>query len=337
MKLLLGLIFATIFLSGCSKNEINEFNYFYFDTPISVSIYDKASSETDFKKAENEINLLLVKFENLFSQNISDSLINKLNSNDVTKVDQYLLDALNNSIKYCKLTNGVYDPTAGKLIELWSINENDIVPNESSINQVINDIDCTKIYIENDLVKLNSNTSINLGSVVKGLASDEIGKILKNNNVENAIINLGGNVATLGRKTSNQKFQVGIADPRYEELGGTNEPVISFEIENQSLITSGVYERFFLKDDIYYHHILNANTGQPQRNGLSSVSIISDSGIDADSLSTAAFLLGKDEGMKLIKQLKLKAVFITEQNEIFLSEKMDYKLLNDEFEVIVYE
>ena len=134
--------------------------------------------------------------------------------------------------------------------------------------------------------------------------------------MKHALINLGGNVLALGTKLDGSDYNIGIQKP-FDESGN---PVTSVRISDQSVVTSGIYQRYFKKDGTIYHHILDPATGYPCKNNLYSVTIITDSSLTADALSTTCFLLGYDRGMKLIDQLdNVDAVFITDDNEIHYS------------------
>ena len=135
--------------------------------------------------------------------------------------------------------------------------------------------------------------------------------------MKHALINLGGNVLALGTKLDGSDYNIGIQKP-FDESG---EPITSVKISDQSVVTSGIYQRYFQQDGKLYHHILDPKTGYPCENSLYSVSIITDSSLTADALSTTCFLLGYEKGMELINQLDdTDAIFITNDNEIHYSD-----------------
>ena len=137
--------------------------------------------------------------------------------------------------------------------------------------------------------------------------------LLKENGVTRAIINLGGNVLVIGSKGENLPWTVGIQRP----FSDRNEIIGSVQVSDHSVVTSGIYERFFEKDGIVYHHILDPDTGYPVANGLESVTIISRSSVMADALSTSAFLLGKDRAIELIESISdTEAIFVDNDGKI---------------------
>ena len=139
---------------------------------------------------------------------------------------------------------------------------------------------------------------------------------LKGEGVHHALINLGGNVLAVGDKPDDSPFHIGIQKP-FDESGI---PLTSVRIDDKSIVTSGTYQRYFEKDGTLYHHILDPASGYPCNNGLASVSIITDSSLTADALSTTCFLLGPEKGLSLVNQLdNVEAVFVDIDNQITYS------------------
>jgi len=173
---------------------------------------------------------------------------------------------------------------------------------------------------------------IDLGAIAKGYAADEIVKLLKDNGVSSAIIDLGGNIFVLGKKQDGSPWKVGVQNP---EKSGSD--TIGFvTASDKSIVTSGVYERYFEFEGKSYHHILNPETGYPYEKDVLGVSIVSDTSIDGDSLSTTLFALGVDEGLKLIESLDgVNAIFITRDHNLHLSSgfKDIFTLTNDDFKI----
>ena len=174
------------------------------------------------------------------------------------------------------------------------------------------------MIIDGNTVKLdNRKASLDVGAIAKGYIADRIKEYLKDNGVKHAVIDLGGNVLTIGTKTDGSKYNIGIQRPFAE----TGTPITSVKIEDQSVVTTGVYERYFEIKGKKYHHILSTSSGRPCKNSLYSVTIITDSSLTADALSTACFLMGYKKGMKLVNQLdNVDAVFITNDLELHYSD-----------------
>lgn len=150
---------------------------------------------------------------------------------------------------------------------------------------------------------------LDLGAIAKGYIADKIKEFLMEKGVKSAIINLGGNVLCIGGKPDKAPFNIGIQKP----FADRKETIAVMELSDKSIVSSGIYERFFERDGNFYHHILNPKTGYPYDNSLVAVTIISDKSVDGDGLSTSCFALGLEEGMKLINSIEnVHAVFITD-------------------------
>ncbi len=170
------------------------------------------------------------------------------------------------------------------------------------------------ILTPNKITYLNENTMIDLGAIAKGYIADKIEDYLLKENVNNAIINLGGNVLCVGNK-NNEQFMVGLTDP--QEI---DQSILTLTIDDLSVVTSGVYQRYFELNGQKYHHILNPQTGYSYENGLSSVTIISKTSLQADTLSTVCFSLGKEKGIELLNSMDdVYGCFIDENNQISYS------------------
>ena len=158
---------------------------------------------------------------------------------------------------------------------------------------------------------------LDLGAIAKGYIADKLKEYLVENGVEHALINLGGNILIIGDKPDGSKYNIGIQKP----FDQTGQPITSVKVSDTSLVTTGIYERCFEKDDTLYHHILDPATGYPCQNNLYSVTIVTKSSVMADALSTTCFLLGLKDGMELINSLEgVEALFITDDYELHYSD-----------------
>ena len=186
-----------------------------------------------------------------------------------------------------------------------------------TIAEAVSHVDYSKVDINGNTITLKDpKAGIDLGAIAKGYIADQVKTYLKRQGVKHAIINLGGNVDVIGTKPDGSKYNIGIQKP-FDESG---EAITSVKLKDQTVVTSGIYERYFKKNGKLYHHILDPRTGYPCENNLYSVSIITDSSTKADALSTTCFLLGYKKGMKLIEQMDgVDAIFITDDEKIHKS------------------
>ena len=165
------------------------------------------------------------------------------------------------------------------------------------------------ILDKNTVTLTDPEAAIDLGGIAKGFIADKLKAYLTDQGIEHALISLGGNIVAVGGRYNGQPFHIGIQKPFAE----TNEAITTVEINGQSVVSSGTYERYFEKDGKIYHHLLDPATGYPYDNQLLQVTIISDSSVDGDALSTACFGLGLDKGSALIESLdNIRAIFVTD-------------------------
>lgn len=306
-----------ILLSGCSKNATPYAKSgIYFDTIITVTVYEK-----DAVPLLDECFLLAKKYENLFSKTIETSDVYKINhSNGLpVTVDDETIYLLEKALEYAKMTDGKIDPTILPLSDLWNFGENQTVPDSADITTALSYVGYKTITLDktnNTITITNENAGIDLGFIAKGYIADKMKELLISSGVENALTNLGGNILCVGNKPNGSNYILGIEEPFSK--GSSSIPNVA--VKDQSLVTSGVYERCFFENDKLYHHILDTTTGYPVDNGLWSVTILSDSSMEGDAYSTICLCLGLDDGMELIENTKgLEALFITDDLELHYS------------------
>jgi thiamine biosynthesis lipoprotein len=161
---------------------------------------------------------------------------------------------------------------------------------------------------------------IDLGAIAKGYIADAIKQVILSRGYEHAIINLGGNVLTVGTKPNSDYWSVGVRDPN----GGQSDIVGVLKLRDNSIVSSGVYERYFIEDGIRYHHILNPFTGYPEQNHLAAISIVSEKSIDGDGLSTSLFVMGLQEAYAYAETRDdIEVLFITDDNKIYYTDGLE--------------
>ncbi len=315
IRTILVLSLIVCLLSGCGfvKREPISKTGFYFDTVISITIYD--SNDT---KLLTQCFSYCDEFEQLVSRTIENSeifQINHANGKPVT-VSETTLELIQKGIEYGELTNGAFDITIAPLSTLWDFKNNPgTLPSKETIEETLSHVDYRNIKIEGTTIQLTDpKAAIDLGGIAKGYMADRLKEYLESAGVTSALINLGGNVLTIGTKPDGTAFNIGIQKPFDEG----NAAITSVSSSNSSVVTSGSYERYFrTENDTLYHHILDTATGYPCDTGLLSVTILSDKSVDGDALSTACFTLGVEKGTELIHSLdNIDALFITENYEI---------------------
>jgi thiamine biosynthesis lipoprotein len=236
--------------------------------------------------------------------------------------------------QYSLQSNGRFDITVGPIVKLWNIGTDyAAVPEKGKLEEAVKLVDYRKLILnkENLTAKLEiQDMKVDLGAIAKGYTGDEVARVLKENGVEHAIINLGGNVMTVGGNPNGNPWKIGIHNPfdaRGDFLGIA-------PVKDQTVVTSGTYERVFEENGKKYHHILDVATGYPTENNLYSVSIITGKSIDGDALSTTTLLIGLEEGIKLIEGIeKVEAIFVTSDKQVYVTSglKENFTITNSEF------
>ncbi len=281
-------------------------------TNCSISVFAKSDEERI-----QECFDILSSIEKRISAKLSESEISKINKaagKESVRVSEETFKLIKRSVELHKLTKGAFNPLIGKITALWNIGSGDEkVPEKAEIEFLVTHAREGEIVLDeaNQTVYLTDEyTSLDLGAIGKGYASDVLSAFLEKEGVSKALINLGGNVYAVGKKSKKANWKIGLRNPDGNGLFTT------VEIEDGAVVTSGAYERYFIQDGVKYHHIMDPDTGYPVNLDLTSVSIICEDATLADALSTAVFVLGKEEGIKLLTELGVNAVLLTRDKEI---------------------
>ncbi|MCR5098695.1 MAG: FAD:protein FMN transferase [Lachnospiraceae bacterium] len=300
---------------GCSYKNTNDYvekTDFRLDTVITIRLYDG-----DEKQLEHCMEMIK-KYDDMFSNeqlNSDVTIVNESISNPMA-VHSDTLEIMEKALEYGKLSGGSFDVTIGAVSNLWDFHSDEaILPEEAAISEAIKTVDYRQVVINDNTIALVENgsgstfhTRLDLGGIAKGYIADKLRDYLMEEGVTSASISLGGNVYIIGEKPDGNMFTVGIQKP----FSDTSTPACTLQVRDKSVVTSGVYQRYFKIGDKIYHHILDPKTGYPVDNGLYSVTIISDDSVDGDALSTMVFSMGLKKGMDYVESTPgIEAVFIT--------------------------
>lgn len=307
------LLFFLLFLTGCqSSAEPLQMNGMYFDTIVNIQIWG-AEDDSVFQKCE----ALCQHYENLFSRTIETSdvsRINQANGAPVT-VDPETAELIRIGLDYGTLSDGAFDITIAPLSILWNFGHNDgQIPSPAAIEEAKSHVNYQKVKVSGNAVQLlDKRAAIDLGAIAKGYIADQLKICLEEAGIEHGLISLGGNTLAIGKKPNGAPFKIGVQKPFAEQ----NEVLTSLDLVDQSVVSSGTYERYFKKNGILYHHLLDPTTGYPYENGLQQVTILSEKSVDGDALSTTCFALGLEKGSRLIESLDgVRAIFVTEDGQM---------------------
>ena len=323
--ILLFLLFSLL-LPGCSLPQNQEplsVTAFKLNTVITITMYDSRDQKLLDKCLE-----MCDQYEKIFSRTSPDSELYQLNHRELSPkegtTDTYILseplaELISLGLHYSQESDGAFDIAIAPLTSLWDFTaENPEVPDPYDISQAVSLCSYKNISLKGrEITFTDHTTALDLGAAAKGYIADRLKEYLISENVQSATIDLGGNVLCIGNKPDGSPFRIGIQKP----FADRSETIAVMDIEEKSVVSSGIYERCFEKDGVFYHHLLDPRTGYPFDNDLISVTIICDSSADGDALSTTCFALGYEKGIAYAQSLKnVQAVFITSDYQIHYTE-----------------
>ncbi|MCL2008766.1 MAG: FAD:protein FMN transferase [Treponema sp.] len=321
-------------LMGCSRlTGIPSMSQFALNTVCTITLFDEGEIQiyreifTRIREIEEKMSLFIVESE--------INLINNSAGLNPVRVSEEVFAVVERALYFAELSNGAFDPTVGPLVKLWDIGADEPVPpSREEIDAILPLINWRNVDLDhiNQTIFLNSpGMALDLGAISKGYAADEAASIIRGAGLPQAIVNLGGNIMTIGEKPDGTLWLVGIQNPLeeiWDYLG-------ILETGEKTIVTSGLYERYFYFEEEFYHHIFSPTTGYPAQSGLLSVTIITDKSMDADALSTAVFVLGYSEGRALVESLTgVEAIFILEDRTIRHTAGVDFTLTDFYFTLI---
>lgn len=296
---------------SCDSANYQSKTFFAFDTIIIISYYGDATIMDDIYE-------IVANAEKKWSVTDQNSNISKLNTSGTTTLDELDYSILEKALYYSELTNGAFDISIYPIVKAWGFTtDKNRVPSQEEISNLLEKVDYHNITLTQNSVSLQNGMSIDLGGIAKGFIGDTILDYLQTHGISKALINLGGNVQTLGEKPGGKAWKVGINNPLENGILGT------ISVKDKCVVTSGSYERYFEENGVKYCHIINPKTGYPIDNGILSVSIIGDSGCSCDALSTAIFVMGLENGIEFIKSNKLDAIILTENGTIYITKSLE--------------
>ena len=309
-----AMLSALLFLTGCSAESSPEpvqGTFFAMDTVMDFTIYGESGL---IDQSES----LITSLESLVSVTDADSELYAINQTGSGTLTGKASSLMEQALEICRRTDGALDLSIYPIVRAWGFTAGSYqVPDEAEIQALLPLVDYRKIQYDaaDGDVTLPVGMKIDLGSVAKGYAGQLVAQMLREHGVQSALLNLGGNVQTVGTKPDGSPWQIGIKDPQGEDA------MMVLSVEDQAVVTSGGYERYFEQDGQTYWHIMDPSTGHPADSGLISVTIVGDEGVVCDGLSTALFVMGLEKAADLWAQSgDFEAVFVTASGEVYITE-----------------
>ncbi|MFC1624382.1 FAD:protein FMN transferase [Candidatus Omnitrophota bacterium] len=303
-----------LFLTGCGRTSLFKETRILMDTFVEVSFFsheEKVAKEA-MKETFNEIE----RIEGLFNRHNEESELSKINKSAGRKevaIHPELFKIIERAIHYSKVSEGSFDITVAPLVDLWSsARKNNLIPEEEVTERALEHVGYKNIVIDKESSSirfLDDGLKIDLGGIVKGYAADRAKELLLSKGIENALINIGGNIFALGNPPGKKSWHIGIQHPRDK-----NKIIYRLSLKNRAVSTSGDYERFFILNGKRFSHIIDPVSGRPSE-GIVSVTVIADSAEASDALSTIVFVMGVEKGLRLMESFKGVEVFIFDKDE----------------------
>ncbi len=294
---------------------------FYLDTVITLQSYGAD------KSILSEAMALCGEYEALLSKTVEGSDVWRMNhaQGAPTQVSGITLEILKAALRVSELSGGVFDVSVAPAVALWDFTSGEaVLPDPAALEAAAALVNYKDIAISGDTVTMPPGMMVDLGSIAKGYIADALANYLREKGVQHALVDCGGNVVTVGTKPDGSDIRVGLQNPKAPR----NQILGMIPASDTSVVTSGIYERGFDLDGVRYHHILDPGTGWPVQNSLAAVTIIADSSMLADALSTASFALGEEKAREMLAGLDgVEAVFIDRENRITCTDGIRDRLI----------
>ena len=327
MKKMIGMFLLSLLMVGCQGTpHLVKRSQMLMGTVVFVTAVaaDESTAQQAAKAGLDEIRRL----EELLSTWIPTSELSKVNAaagQEPVQVSQETFELLERSLEVAQLTNGGFNIAVGPAVKAWDASGEGQVPSHEDLEALRPQIDLSEIQLDKKkrIVWLRrQGMQIDVGGIGKGYTADRAARVMQTSGATAGVVALSGDIKTFGRMPDQQKFVFGIQHPRKEQ----GEVLGRIELENEAVSTAGDYQRYFMKDGIRYHHILDPSSLQPAR-GCQSVTIIAKEGVMADGLDTGIFVMGPDKGTALIESLPdVEGVIVDQEGKMIVSSGLKGRL-----------
>ncbi|OJF90116.1 FAD:protein FMN transferase [Alkalibacterium sp. 20] len=325
---LIGLPLFALFLGACEEQDPRglaerpiEGTEFLLGTVASIKVYNEGKEEALDLAFER-----VTELDEWFSMQKEESEISEVNRQAgiaPVEVSEEVFHVMERALYYAEESGGKFDPTIGAVTSLWNIGqEYAAVPDQDELNAILDVVDYNLVELNEEdqtIFLQEKGMKLDLGAIAKGYITDEAARVLTEEGVNTAIIDLGGDIVVVGNSTrgEDEPWRVGIQDP-YGERGTI---LGMIDLADSAIVTSGIYERNVEKDGKSYHHLMNPATGFPVENNISGISIIADNAMDADAIANIAFSKGVEEGLAYINELPgVDVIYVTKDKKVYASD-----------------
>ena len=299
-------------------NKTSETDFFSMKTYVTAKVtgYESDLCTAEIRKTVDNLDV------NILSRTSEDSLVYSLNRNGGGEVDIQTATYISLLLDVCRKSGGAFDFTLGAVSDLWKFGSTPEIPDETALLDALSHSGYEKITLSGGKLEMADKSAVlDFGASGKGIALDSVKAYLETREIKNAVVSVGGSTLLFGDK----EFTVGIRNPE----GNAGSYIAKLHMGEGCVSSSGSYEQFFEENGKRYHHILNPETGYPVDNGLVGVTIVSDSGLLSDALSTACFVLGIEKGSELAREYGCTAIFVTADKKIYIEGDADIVEITD--------
>ncbi len=330
------------FLRFRQEEEVTS-EQFLMDTLVSIRVTgdEQEKLQEAVQKAFGEmkrIEELTDRFQAAGSSSCTSEIcrVNSAAGKQAQVVDSDVFTMLVLAKEYADLSGGAFDITIGPLLDLWGFGKAEQkVPSAEDIKKALALVDYRELVLDdtdNSVLLKKTGMSLDLGGIAKGYAAGKALQVLQEHGVKSALLNAGGNISVWGQKADKKPWMIGIQDPR-----DPGEVIGALTLNNESAVTSGDYNRYFIYKGRRYHHIISPFTGYPADKNMSVTVVASDPGI-ADILSTTLFVLDYTKGLQIVEKLEgVDALFVTADRKIVISSGLKEKFTIKQGKDYTYE
>ncbi|WP_342349832.1 FAD:protein FMN transferase [uncultured Nitrospira sp.] len=312
--------------AGLAKSALIKRSQYLMGTLVFVT--GVASDEETAKTAVSAGLAEIRRIEHLMSTWIPTSELSKVNAaagREPIQVSQETFEVLVRSLEMAKLTQGGFNIAVGPAVKAWDASGEGQVPSREYLEELRPQMELSSMELDEKTRRVwlrHPGMSIDVGGIGKGYAADLAARVMQASGATAGVVALSGDIKTFGRMPDHQRFVFGIQHPRKKQ----GEVLGRIELEDEAVSTAGDYQRYFMKDGVRFHHILDPKTLHPAR-GCQSVTVIAKDGVMADGLDTGIFVMGPDKGMALIESLPdVEGVIVDQEGKVFVSSGLKGRL-----------
>jgi thiamine biosynthesis lipoprotein len=313
------IVLALIVLaSGCAKSKTVQKTQSIMGTDVTITVVAQSSEEGE---AAIEAGMReLRRLDAMMSLYKNDSEITKVNlaaGKNPVQVSPEMVEVVERAVEVSRLSGGIFDVTIGPLVVLWQMRlKEGKVPTDEEIARTRSLVNYRNIVIDKKASTIflkKPGMIMDLGGM-KGYTADRAAAVIKKSGIDNAIIAVAGDIWVLGHREDGTPWRIGVQHPREQD-----KTLTVLDIKDKYISTSGDYERFVIKENKRYHHIIDPRTGKPSK-GVISATLIGDKGALIDPLTKVPFIIGPAEGIKIVKKLGAEAIIVDDQGKVFMTD-----------------